>query len=87
MISAIYDLALATGANRVVRGCRIEHVCGDPRLGPDKDRAYGLRIIRAALRALRTPVNGPTLFDPETLTAERATHAERALGKEPAGEA
>jgi hypothetical protein len=64
MISAIYDLALTTGANRVVRGCRIEHVCGNPALGPDKDREYGLSIIRTALRALATPVTGPTLFDP-----------------------
>src|SRR5712691_1460664 len=52
MISAIYDLALTTGANRVVRGCRIEHVCGNPALGPDKDREYGLSIIRTALKAL-----------------------------------
>ena len=44
---------------------RIEHVCGDPDLGPEKDYAYGLRIIRAALKALQTPVDGSTLFDPE----------------------
>jgi hypothetical protein len=74
MISAIYDLALTTGANRVVRGCRIEHVCGNPDLGPDKDREYGLRIIRMALRALTTAVSGPTLFDPAEEAAE-ATHA------------
>lgn len=74
MISAIYDLALCTGANRVVRGGRIEHVCGNPDLGPEKDRAYGLQIIRTALRALQTPVAGPTLFDPlrEPLSAEAA---------------
>ena len=64
MISAIYDFALATGANRVVRGARIEHVCGDPALGPDKDYAYGLRIVSTALEALTTAVLGPTLFDP-----------------------
>lgn len=73
MISAIYDLALTTGASRVVRGCRIEHVCGNPDLGADKDREYGLRIIRTALSALTTPVAGPTLFEPaaaaETLHA------------------
>ena len=80
MISAIYDLALATGANRVVRGCRIEHVCGNPELGPEKDHAYGLRIIRTALQALRTPVPGPTLFDPAGLTAEGAEHAEMKAG-------
>jgi glycine/betaine/sarcosine/D-proline reductase family selenoprotein B len=63
-ITAIYEFAMTTGANRVVRGSRIEHVCGDPDLGSEKDYAYGLRIIRTALRALQTPVDGPTLFDP-----------------------
>lgn len=73
MISAIYDLALTTGANRVVRGARIEHVCGDPALGPEKDYAYGLRIVRTALGALCEAVPGPTLFDP--LAGEENRHA------------
>jgi hypothetical protein len=64
MISAIYTFAMTTGANRVVRGARIEHVCGDPSLGPEKDYAYGMRIVRTALGALATAVPGPTLFDP-----------------------
>ncbi len=64
MISAIYDLALTTGANRVIRGARIEHVCGDPNLGAEKDYAYGMTIVRAALRSLTVAVAGPTLFDP-----------------------
>lgn len=63
-ISAIYDFAMTCGANRVVRGARIEHVCGDPDLGEDKDYAYGMRIITTALQALGTAVSGPTLFDP-----------------------
>lgn len=71
MISAIYDLALTTGANRVIRGARIEHVCGDPHLGPDKDYAYGMRIIRTALEAIQMPVTGPTFFDPMESTLER----------------
>ena len=76
MISAIYALALTTGANRVVRGARIEHVCGDPGLGPEKDFAYGLEIVRTALKALQTSVSGPTLFDPgETPPAREAVHA------------
>lgn len=73
MISAIYDLALTTGANRVVRGARIEHVCGDPALGPEKDYAYGLRIVRTALAALGSAVPGPMLFDP--LASEEVRHA------------
>jgi hypothetical protein len=75
VISAIYDLALTTGANRVVRGCRIEHVCGNPDLGPDRDRDYGLRIIRTALRALVTPITGPTLFDPTDEPVAEVLHA------------
>jgi hypothetical protein len=72
MISAIYNLALTTGANRVVRGARIEHVCGDPHLGPEKDYAFGMRIVRTALQAVCTPVHEPTLFDP----LEHAVHLE-----------
>jgi hypothetical protein len=77
MISAIYNFALTTGANRVVRGARIEHVCGDPSLGPEKDHAYGMRIVTTALDAVATPVSRPTLFDPlapgPALEAARAT--------------
>ena len=76
LVSAIYDLALATGANRVVRGCRIEHVCGDPNLGPEKDREYGLQIVRTAVKALGTPVAAPTLFDPrQEEPAPEVSHA------------
>lgn len=76
MISAIYDFALSTGANRVVRGARIEHVCGDPSLGPDKDYAYGMHIVRTALGALCTPVSAPTLFDPAaSAPAAEVAHA------------
>jgi glycine reductase complex component B subunit gamma len=66
-ISAIYEFAMTTGANRVIRGSRIEHVCGDPDLGPEKDYAYGLRIVRTALQALTQSIDGPTLFDPSEL--------------------
>lgn len=63
-MSALPALALNVGANRVVRGVRIEHVCGDPALEEDADRVLGHRIVRTALRAIRTEVPGPTLFDP-----------------------
>ena len=64
MISAIYSLALTTGAPRVVRGGRIEHVCGDPSLGPERDREFGASIVETALRSLTTQVSEPTLFIP-----------------------
>lgn len=75
-ISAIYGLAMTTGSNRVVRGARIEHVCGDPSLGPEKDHTYGRRIVWTALKAISTPVTKPTLFNPADVTPpEEASHA------------
>lgn len=73
VISALFGLALTTGANRVIRGARIEHVCGNPGLGPEKDRAYSHRIVQTVLQALQTAVTGPTLFDPETREVTRAS--------------
>lgn len=64
VISALYSIGLNQGAPRVVRGSRIEHVCGDPTLAPDEDRALGERIVATALRAVSTNVTRPTLFDP-----------------------
>jgi hypothetical protein len=76
MISAIYNFALTTGANRVIKGARIEHVCGDPTLSPEKDYAFGMRIVSAALEALTVAVPGPTLFDPRAAgKAPEAAHA------------
>ena len=57
-------LALSAGANRVVRGVRIEHVCGDPSLSAEEDERLMTRIVDTALGALQTPVHGPTLFEP-----------------------
>src|SRR5262245_27657929 len=74
MISAIYNFALTTGANRVIRGARIEHVCGDPTLSPEKDYAFGMRIVTMALRTLTIAVPGPTLFDPMA-SGKEAAHA------------
>ncbi len=64
LISALYSLALTTGAPRVIKGSRIEHVCGDPKLGPEADLEYRRQIVLTALRANMTPVDGPTLFEP-----------------------
>ena len=70
-MSALPALALNVGANRVVKGVRIEHVCGDPSLAEEADLALGGRIVGTALRALQTAVDGPTLFDPDRAEAAR----------------
>ena len=78
MISAIYNFALTTGANRVIRGARIEQVCGDPTLSPEKDYAFGMRIVTTALQTLTIAVPGPTLFDP---MAPGKTEVRAAVGR------
>jgi glycine reductase len=62
MISALPAIALQAGGNRVVKGVKIEHVCGDPGLGPTGDAALRRRIVERALEAVQTPVTSPTLF-------------------------
>ena len=62
MISALPPLALQAGANRVVPGVAIEHVCGDPALPADADRALRRRIVERGLRALAADVERPTVF-------------------------
>lgn len=65
MISALGPVALELGANRVVRGVKIPHPCGDPTLDPVRDRALRLGLVRGALRALSTKVESATIFDGE----------------------
>lgn len=65
MISALAPVAIDLGANRVVRGVKIPHPCGDPTLDPARDRLLRLGIVRGALRALGTPLDKAGLFDGE----------------------
>ena len=64
VMTAMPAIPLSVGANRVVRGVRVPHVCGDPALSEGKDLELGGRIVRTALHALTAPVSGPTLFEP-----------------------
>jgi betaine reductase len=62
VISALPPLALQAGANRVIQGVKIEHVCGDPALPPEADRALRRDLVERALQALQTEVARPTVF-------------------------
>lgn len=68
MLSALYAIALNAGAPRVIRGARIEHVCGNPGLTAAMDRDYARRIVLTALASIGAAVQAPTLFDPATVT-------------------
>ena len=75
VVSAIPMIPLSVEVSRVVRGMRVEHVCGDPNLNEENDRRLMRRIVETALQALRTEVSGPTLFDPDASSAEERVHA------------
>ena len=65
MISALGPVALELGANRVIRGVKIPHPCGDPTLDPARDHALRVGLVRAALRALSTKLDKAAVFEGE----------------------
>ena len=62
-VTGLASVALKVGANRVLRGARFSHPCGQPALAPADERAWRVGLVRAAVAALGTPVSEPTLFD------------------------
>lgn len=64
LVSAMFPVAQQVRANRIVRGVSIPHPCGDPSLPKELDARLRKEIIRTALKALETEVEGPTLFSP-----------------------
>lgn len=75
VLTAIPMIPLSVGASRVVRGVRVEHVCGDPRLSKELDREVTRQIVSTALRAVETEVSGPTLFEPSKSQAVESASA------------
>jgi glycine reductase len=71
MISALPPVALELGANRVVRGVKIPHPCGDPSLDAAQDAALRQRIVCGALTALQTSLTRPTIFEPADASGAR----------------
>ncbi len=75
VLTAIPLIPLAVGASRVVRGVRVEHVCGNPNLSDQADRELMMRIVYTAIRALQTQVEGPTVFELADQAATEVAHA------------
>ena len=71
MISALPPVALELGANRVVRGVKIPHPCGDPGLDAVQDAALRRRIVCGALTALGSAIEQPTIFEPSDAPGAR----------------
>lgn len=63
------SIAEKVGAPRIVPTRGIPYPTGDPELAPKEERTWRRRLLETALRALSTPVKGPTVFDVEETTA------------------
>lgn len=63
MITAIPSIPVTVGTPRIIRGVRVEHVCGDPHLSLMDDFAVQQGIVRTALQSLETEVERPTVFE------------------------
>ena len=70
MISALPAIPLSLGAHRVVRGLRVEHLCGDPNLSPERDWELMYGIATTALEALEVAVTEPRLFQSPLVMSE-----------------
>ncbi len=64
LISALFPVAEQVGASRIVKAVSIPHPCGDPRLPADLDGQIRREIVSTALKALRSEVIGPSVFEP-----------------------
>ena len=64
-ITAMSMMGKQIGANRIVTGTKIPHPCGDPNLFAKADLTLRKKIVESALCALRTDVDGPTIFKPD----------------------
>ena len=75
LVSAIPMIPLSVGAYRVVQGMSVEHLCGEPELSVERDHRLTMRITQAALKALETTVDKPTLFQPTEEVAREPVRA------------
>ena len=63
VVSALGPVAVDLGANRVVKGVKIPHPCGDPTLDEPHDQALRRAIVERSLQAIATAVPRPMVFD------------------------
>jgi glycine reductase len=66
-VTSLTSVALKVGANRVLRGTRFSCPFGNPALSADDERAWRIKFARAMVKALQTSVQGPTLFEPDSM--------------------
>ena len=62
-MATVVPISLTIGANRIIPGIGIPYPLGDPPQGEKDSYKLRLSMVRRALKALQTPVDGQTVFE------------------------
>lgn len=58
----VVPISLTVGANRIVPTVAIPHPLGNPALAPEDEKELRRKLVKKALKALQTEVDGQTVF-------------------------
>ncbi len=62
-VCTVTPISMTVGANRIVPAIAIPHPLGNPKLSREEEYALRMGIVKKALKALSTEVEGQTIFE------------------------
>lgn len=62
-VCTVTPISMTVGANRIVPAIAIPHPLGNPKLTAEEEYSLRMNIVKKALKALSTEVDGQTIFE------------------------
>ena len=62
-VCTVTPISMTVGANRIVPAIAIPHPLGNPKLTAEEESSLRMGIVKKALSALSTEVEGQTIFE------------------------
>jgi len=62
-VCTVTPISMTVGANRIVPAIAIPHPLGNPKLTAEEEYSLRMGIVKKALSALSTEVEGQTIFE------------------------
>lgn len=62
-VCTVTPISMTVGANRIVPAIAIPHPLGNPKLSKEEEYELRMNIVKKALKALSTEVEGQTIFE------------------------
>ena len=59
----VVPISKTIGANRIIPAIGIPYPLGEPHLGEEGSYKLRMKLVKRALKALQTPVDGQTVFE------------------------